>query len=86
METSVLRSALFESFQDGSSPVVSECNSVQASEAVPTYTKAKFGSVWIWINPTFGNKNEKLLPPLPRLEDPFCFGLCWPDAVSGEYS
>lgn len=60
LETSVLCSALFKSLQDKSSPVVSGCNSVQASGVAPAYSKAKFGSVWIQINSTFGNKNEKL--------------------------
>lgn len=60
LETSVLCSALFKSLQDKSIPVVSGCNSVQASVVAPAYTKAKFGSVWIQINSTFGNKNEKL--------------------------
>lgn len=60
LETSVLCSALFKSLQDKSSPVASGCNSVQASGVAPAYTKAKFGSLWIQINSTFGNKNEKL--------------------------
>lgn len=60
LETSVLCSALFKSLQDKSSPVVSGCNPVQARGVAPAYTKAKFGSVWIQINSTFGNKNEKL--------------------------
>lgn len=60
LETSVLCFALFKSLQDKSSPVVSGCNSVQASGVAPAYTKAKFGSVWIQIKSAFGNKNEKL--------------------------
>lgn len=60
LETCVLFSALFKSLQDKSIPVVSGCNSVQASGVAPAYTKAKFGSDWIQINSTFGNKNKKL--------------------------
>lgn len=56
----MLCSSLFKSLQDKSIPVVSGCNSAQASGVAPAYTKAKFGSVWIQINSTFGNKNENL--------------------------
>lgn len=56
----MLFSALFQSLQDKSIPVVNGCNSVQASGVAPAYTKAKFGSDLIQINSTFGNKNEKL--------------------------
>lgn len=60
LETSVLCFALFKSLQDKFIPVVSGCNSVQASGVAPAYTKAKFGTAWIQINSTFGNKNENL--------------------------
>lgn len=56
----MLFSALFKSLQNKSIPVVNGCNSVQSSGVAPVYTKANFGSVWIQINSTFGNKNEKL--------------------------
>lgn len=56
----MLFSALFKSLRNKCIPVVSGCNSVQSSGVAPAYTKANFGSVWIQINSTFGNKNEKL--------------------------